>query len=272
MESNVKKSIVFAFILLLISLLASFTHEYFLREQKVHKNPTVPLQPLTRANLFSQTGITELGLTTIIDQFGLQSSDELINLLKEYQIYYHTPVETSCEYIAGISCEDFVVPHQRTKLLPIVEDGDILITFSAHTGIWRNGHAALVIDAKEKQTIESTALGTDSSIQNLSKWTRYPNYAVFRLRADLRSDPLIQDIIQYATDNLLDIPYNFMVGIFPSKANSITDVIGTQCSHLVWQAYAKYGIDLDADGGLICTPKDLFFSPYLELVQIYGIM
>ena len=272
MESTVKKSIAFAFILLLISLLASLTYEYTLREQRVHKNPTVPLLPLTQSNLFSQTGITELGFKTLIDRFGSQNRDELFNLLKEYQTYYHTPVETTCEYIAGISCEDFVVPHQRTKLLPIVEDGDILITFSAHTGIWRNGHAALVIDASKKQTIESTALGTDSSIQSLSKWTRYPNYAVFRLRDDLRCDGLIQDIIQYATDNLLDIPYNFMVGILPSKVNSITDVIGTQCSHLVWQAYAKYGIDLDSDGGLICTPKDLFFSPNLELVQIYGIM
>ena len=45
---------------------------------------------------------------------------------------------------------------------------------------------------------------------------------------------------------------------------------GTHCAHLVWYAYKQFGYDLDSDGGRIVTPRDLYESPMLEIVQIYG--
>ena len=54
------------------------------------------------------------------------------------------------------------------------------------------------------------------------------------------------------------------------KYSSIDSVRGTQCAHLVWLAYAAYGYDIDSNGGLIVTPKDIAESELFEVVQIYG--
>ena len=45
---------------------------------------------------------------------------------------------------------------------------------------------------------------------------------------------------------------------------------GTNCSHLVWQAYYNAGYDIDTDGGPVCTSRDISMSDLLEVVQVYG--
>ena len=55
------------------------------------------------------------------------------------------------------------------------------------------------------------------------------------------------------------------------KKTSVSETItGTHCAHLVWYAYQQFGYDLDSDGGIIVTPRDLYESTNLEIVQIYG--
>lgn len=44
----------------------------------------------------------------------------------------------------------------------------------------------------------------------------------------------------------------------------------TQCALLIWQAFYKFGYDLDTQDGLFVTPKSLASSPLLEILQIYG--
>ena len=68
-----------------------------------------------------------------------------------------------------------------------------------------------------------------------------------------------------------DIPYDLTAGIFGPKSADKDKKKGTHCSHLIWQAYRYYGYDLDSDGGLIVTPKDIANSPALEVVQVYGV-
>lgn len=70
------------------------------------------------------------------------------------------------------------------------------------------------------------------------------------------------EIADYARENLTGVPYRLSAGMW--------DAPGTQCAHLVWSAYSRFGYDLDSDGGRIVTPKDLYESPLLEIVQIYG--
>lgn len=44
----------------------------------------------------------------------------------------------------------------------------------------------------------------------------------------------------------------------------------THCSHLVWKAFHRIGLDLDCDGSPIVTPYDIVHDEDVELVQAYG--
>lgn len=186
--------------------------------------------------------------------------------LYDYQESYFAEVDFKCKANSPISCEERV---QNSKiLLAPLEDGDILVTNASHVFSWRNGHAAIVTSAKEGRTLEAVVIGTNSKPQNISKWTSYPNFAVLRLKG---ADRETRAKIAAAAANCLDdVPYNVFIGLYPMKYSNITAVKGTQCAHLVWLAYAAYGYDIDSDGGLIVTPKDIAESELFEVVQIFG--
>jgi uncharacterized protein YycO len=157
----------------------------------------------------------------------------------------------------------------RMTFMPVLEDGDILITFSSHFLGWQNGHAALVIDAEAGLTLEALTLGEKSAVLSVEGWRRRPSFIVLRLKgvsADIR-----EDIAKYAKENLVELPYRLSAGAWErlsaQKAEMLT---GTHCSHLVWYVYKLFGYDLDSDGGWLVTPKDISASPLLEVVQIYG--
>lgn len=178
-----------------------------------------------------------------------------------------------CEKNSPISWEESVVDANGryaagTEMAPL-HNGYILVTKSSHTYGWRNGHAALVVDAARGETLESVVLGTSSSIQHIDKWTNYPNFMVFRLRD--ASAELTDKIARSAADYLYDIPYDLSVGILSPKSKKPGNIGGTHCSHLVWQAFRFFGYDLDSDGGAIVTPMDIAGSPLLEIVQVYGV-
>lgn len=149
-----------------------------------------------------------------------------------------------------------------------LEDGDILVTSCAHFFGFRNGHAGLVVDADAGKTLEAIVIGHNSSIQSIKRWSKFPSFAVFRLRgADAETRAAIA---QTACRRLTGIPYSLAVGLYPD-GRMPGEVTATQCAHLVWEAFAAYGYDLDANGGRIVTPADLACSPYLELKQVYGL-
>ncbi len=154
---------------------------------------------------------------------------------------------------------------------PAAQDGDILVTFSGHLFGWRSGHAGLVIDADEGKTLEAITIGQNSQIRSLNSWQDYPGFVLLRLKGTDEEDR--GEIAAYAAQNLVDIPYNLLSFCGRSvdvKKNSWNST-GTHCAHLVWLAYRHFGYDLDSDGGYIVTPRDLYESDLLELVQIYGI-
>lgn len=174
----------------------------------------------------------------------------------------------------------------RTKFafLPVVHNGDILISFSGHFFGWRSGHAAIVINAEEGQTLEAVAVGCDSKICSLEHWEEYPCFALLRLKNATAEER--EGIAAYAKDNLEGIPYEIFsfcelqtgekeVEIRNSAATPEAEggvsQAGTQCAHLVWLAYAHFGFDLDSDGGYIVTPHDIYDSDLLEIVQVYGL-
>lgn len=170
----------------------------------------------------------------------------------------------------------------KSAFLPTVQNGDILISFSGHFFGWRSGHAAIVIDAEEGQTLEAIAVGCDSKICSLEHWEEYPCFALLRLKNVTAGERA--EIAAYAKDNLEGIPYKILsvcgtdaiernVGEGEEVDCSAADasIMGTQCAHLVWLAYAHFGFDLNGDGGYIVTPHDIYDSDLLEVVQVYGI-
>ena len=203
---------------------------------------------------------------------GKQAVDALWNtpegkaqIVRVQSDFFQKP-EIQCKPNSLISREE------RTKIqvtqLVDLQKGDILLTPCSHTFGWRNGHAALVIDAQKGSTLESVVLGQPSSVQNVEKWVHYPQFVVLRLRgASAQARARTAD---WAMQYLQSVPYHFTVGVLSSKQPQWDNITGTQCAHLVWLAYAAFGYDIDANAGRIVTPHDILGSHALEVVQAYG--
>lgn len=210
--------------------------------------------------LFLQTGLGRPAIAALWDAPGGKR-----RIRHAQEDLYRTP-RFLCEANSPISSEERAAAPLFSFLN--LEDGDILLTPCSHTFGWRNGHAAIVVDAAAGETLESVVLGEDACVQTTEKWQRYPQVLVLRVRA-LSEDARAQ-AAAWALSHLDGVPYCFTVGVLSDKLPGEDAITGTQCAHLVWLAYAAQGIDLDANGGLIVTPADLAISPRLELVQAYG--
>jgi uncharacterized protein YycO len=146
-----------------------------------------------------------------------------------------------------------------------LENGDIIITLSIHTFGWRHGHAAIVTDAYNGETVQAVMMGEQSAIGNISEWSQFPLVAVLRVKDMDRATR--QKVADYAKGNLVGLEYSLFAGMFGSQEETLTQ---TQCAHLVWYAYNQFGVDLDSNGGDTVIPKDILKSDKLEIVQVYG--
>lgn len=206
--------------------------------------------------IFSQTGLGKAAVESLTDHSELYG----------YQESYFSAPEFRCSMNSPVSSEERITG-TPVKLAPL-EEGDILVTKCSHVLSWRNGHAAIVADAQSGTTLEAVVIGTNSRTQNISKWTKYPDFMVLRLKN--ASKEKRAEIASHAMEYMNDIPYNVMVGIFPMKYSFAGKTTGTQCAHLIWLSYAHFGYDIDSNGGLIVTPKDIAESDLFEIVQTYG--
>ncbi len=218
--------------------------------------------------LFYQTGLGRAAIDELRDRY--PDSSERILL---FQDNFFKDIRFVCERNSIISREESVIDEEGhlidgTQLAPL-HNGDIIITKASHTYGWRQGHCALVIDAANGKTLESVMVGTNSMVQDIGKWTNYPNFIVLRLKnaPEAFTDAIAQTAVEY----LSDIPYRICAGIFFPKYGERKEIAGTQCSHLVWLAYRWHNIDLDCDAGIAVTPKGIANSPELEKIQVYGV-
>lgn len=156
-----------------------------------------------------------------------------------------------------------------TAPLAPLEEGDVLVTSTCHTYGWRNGHAAIVTEAKTGTILQSVSLGLPSTVDRagVNWFLSGTNFLVLRLKdADAEARAAIAAT---AEERLCGVPYSITVGIFSPKDQGETPQ-ETHCSHLVWQAFKYYGYDIDADGGPVCTARDIANSPCFEVVQVFG--
>lgn len=166
--------------------------------------------------------------------------------------------------ISPITLEEYCVDSQNQPIachqLKEIQNGDILISKSSHTLLFRHGHAAIVVDAKAGLVLEALGYGAPSMLQSLDKWNYYPTVKVLRLKE--RTDEMINELVETAKTQFLDLNYN----ILANKNNLST----THCSDIVWKVFNKFGYDLDSNGGAFVTPQDIANSPYLDVVESYG--
>ncbi|MGI6748665.1 MAG: hypothetical protein ACOX4V_10625 [Anaerovoracaceae bacterium] len=147
-----------------------------------------------------------------------------------------------------------------------VRNGDIFITKGTHSLGWRHGHAAIVTDETKGETLEAICIGEKVVLQSIDKWRTYPSFIQLRLK-DYNSIKTAK-IAEYAKKELLGLPYGLFTGIPEKKPDKLKS---TQCSHVVWYPYERFGYDLDSDGSWLVTPKDIANSEHLEIVQVYGV-
>lgn len=246
-------------------------------ESRAHYTPDYEKEELNE--LLTRESLTEEEYNLLLLQTGLGPSgvDQLFREGRQDQLLYlqerfFMPVEYECRQV-NIFCrgERLIAPAEEEErdvldFFPTARTGDILVSFSGHVFGWRSGHAGLVVDGEAGLTLEAVSPGNVSEICSLESWKEYPSFALLRLKDCTEEEA--EEIASYAAANLTEIPYHLFCVTGNPQEQSLS---GTQCAHLVWSAFSCFGYDLDGDGGRIVTPRDLYESELLEVIQVYGI-
>jgi len=212
--------------------------------------------------LFYQTGLGRAAIDPLLSD----KKNGCINILR-FQSRFLSKIEVKSEFIFPTTKSEYLKSGEN--LLVSVKDGYILVTKACHTLGWRHGHAAIVTDAASEQTLESILIGSNSEYQTLEKWRHHPTVIILKPKG--LTDEQLKAAAEYAKQSLNNIPYDLFAGFAKPKDKKNAAVKGTQCSHLVWKAYERFGINIDSTGGLFVTPRDIALSPELEVVQIIGV-
>ena len=218
--------------------------------------------------LFYQTGLGKIAIDEILKD-EVSGKEKILNFqgdfFKEYNI--------SCEEIAIIVSQESIVNEEGKPMygfnLAPYENGYILVTKATHSLGWRHGHAGIVTDSENQETLEAVLLGTNTMLQNINKWRVYPSFMMLKLKDT--SQETLDEIAEFAKNNLLEIPYGLTVGLTSKKNPDPINLKSTQCSHIAWYPLMQFGYDTDSDGSWLVTPKDMANSDLFEIVQIYGV-
>lgn len=206
--------------------------------------------------LYRQTGLTALGIDRM-----LARGEEGKQRILEIQEDFFTEHEVKNDLFAPFICTDHLDEHVSYAFL---EDGDIIVTSSTHLSGWRMGHSGLVTDAEEGSILQANAVGDTSRLGSMRDFSDRVNFMILSPKVDADTKA---EVCKYAEENLIGKVYDPTAGVFSSK----NKVERTQCAHLVWYAYNAFGIDLDSNGGLVVTPKNIANSPLVEVVQVFGL-
>lgn len=216
--------------------------------------------------IFSQTG---LGRVAVDD---LKASDEnFYQTLASFQQQKRLPATYERRYLFfPTTTADVLVNDEgdfRTLTIPPLKDGDVLLTKSTKTLVYRHGHAALVTDAERGAAMEAMMIGTVSAQTSVDSWGSYATLMVLGPKTKAEQT---KKALNFAGRNLLHVPYHLFAGFMNKDKSNVVPVNYTYCSHLVWQAYKATGLDLDTDGGWLVSPCDISASSDLEVVFSYG--
>lgn len=246
-------------LILRAGVLIADNREYFRPDyEKVDLSDILDKTELTDEDyelIYRQTGLAKIAVCDLLEKGDKDS-------IAEMQEQFFSDIDYQCSNWSMFSYIECLESHIK---LADLQDGDILISSSTHISSWRCGHAAIVVDAKKGLILNAVRAGSLSEISGISDFTDRASVMVLRPKLDKETR---ESVAEYARNNLVGIPYSSTVGILSPKYEETIKT--TQCSHLVWYAYKKFGIDIDSDGSGLVTPKDIAHSEYLDIVQIYG--
>lgn len=209
--------------------------------------------------LFKQTGLTRLGIDGLI-KAGLPY--RIIKIQEQYfkkQSYRFRPFSAFTGFMERTE-------EPVTLEYAFLENGDILYSPSTFFSFFRLGHTSLVTDGKIGVMAQASGYGSKVKLLYTDVFFTRPSFIVLRIKG---SEELCNAAAEYTEKNAVGKRYSLLAGIFGEK--SPENLGSTHCSHFIWYAYQRLGIDLDSDGGKIVTPDDILYSPYVSVVQIYGI-
>jgi uncharacterized protein YycO len=217
--------------------------------------------------LFYQTGLGKTAVDEILKH------DNGVSEISKFQENFFRNNNILCESIGIITSQESIVNDEGKPMygfdLAPYENGYVLITKATHSLGWRHGHAAIITDAENKETLEAVILGSNTRFQNINKWRVYPSFMMLKLKDN--SQETLEEVAKFAKENLYDIPYGLTVGLTTKKNPVPENIKSTQCSHVAWYPFMQYGFDVDSDGSWLVTPKDIANSDLFEVVQIYGV-
>ena len=206
--------------------------------------------------LYRQTGVTKLG----VDEM---RADGTTQQLLTVQDAFFGDFQVVLQKFGAFTYVEY-----GSKDIPVIplKNGDILLSATTYCSFFRFGHSAMVVDAQNYRIIESFTPGTYSQLSPYSSLTGLANLIVVRPKCDAS---VREQAAKFARERLLGIPYSLTAGIFSPK---YTEAIPTEthCTHVVWYAYKKFGIDLDSNGGLVVKPQDIARSQQVEVLQVFG--
>lgn len=209
--------------------------------------------------IYEQTGVAPAVAKELI-------ADKEYEALRELNERYFNKPQIKKNYIAfPVTAEE----RNETQKTPLVnlKKGDVLVSFNTHTLDWRHGHCGLVLDEDGSTLLEHMSIGNTSCVTSAKNWGKYPGFVVLRYP----DEEIAAQAADYAKEHLVDIDYSIFAGIIKKDKSDEERPESSHCSHIVWQAYKAFGVDIDRDGGPIVTPYDVALSDKLSVVQIYGV-
>lgn len=208
------------------------------------------------ALLYAQTGLTKLGID------GLTEAGDYARI-QEIQDFYFEDHTITCKQFYPYT---FIETLEEYATYAKLETGDLIVSATTHVTFMRVGHAVLVVDGAREKIVESLGIGSPSRLTYASTCANLANFIVLRptgIPTEVR-----ENAAEFAKSSLLDKPYDFTIGILKKKFPDTLE--STQCAHLCWYAYKKFGYDIDGNGGGLVQPRDISKSPYMEVVQTFG--
>ncbi len=210
--------------------------------------------------IYRQTGLTKTAIDDMLSETS-NYEENLARILRIQEVYF-TPVTVNGRCFAPFTYLDEI---DSITQLARLRDGDIIVSSTTRVSWFRYGHAALVIDGDEEVIVESIGVGTESKINSALTFCDLANFIVLRPKVDRGTKA---QVVTYARENLIGIPYRLTTGILYDKNPANIEV--SQCAHLAWYAYKRFGIDLDYNGGSVVKPQEISLSDQVEVVQVYG--
>jgi len=241
-KTTIRKKALIAFITIII-IFAGIAIAEKLTEPLGYYHPDYPktdIRPILEKEILGDDDYKELFYQTGLGKIAI---DELLNTgssgkekILKFQDNFFTERKIHSEKFAVIVNHEFLVNDEGKIIygfdLAPYKNGYVLVTKATHSLGWRHGHAGIITDAGREETLEAVLLGQDSMLQNINKWRCFPSFIMLRLKDAPQED--LDEIAEFAKNNLLNVPYGLTVGLFSRKNPEPGNIKTTQCAHIVW--------------------------------------